>query len=363
MLNGARLHEASADALRAAFDRVLESGRFIGGQEVANFENVLAEQLNVSYAVGTSSGTDALTVALSALGVRPGDEVITTAYSFIAAAAAVARLGAKPVFVDIDPATFNIDPSGIPAAFTSRTAGVLPVHLFGQCADMPPILDVASKEGIWVLEDTAQSIGAPLNGRMAGTMGTVGTLSFFPAKNLGALGDAGALVTDDAGLAERIRLRCNHGSAERYLHEELGGNCRLDALQAAFLKVKLQRLPEWQKARRRIAEAYRQELAGTGDLVLPADRTDGGHVYNQFVIRTERRDVLRSALQNADIETAIHYPMPLPFQPCFAELGHKPGSFPNAARASDETLALPMDPLLTESEQLLVIDTIKAVYG
>ena len=350
MLNGARLHESLTEPLRRAFEEVLGSGRFIGGDAVASFESGLAGRLGVTRAVGTSSGTDALTVALSALDVRPGDEVITTPYTFIAVAGALVRLGAVPVFVDIDLRTFNIDPGRIRDAITSRTVGILPVHLFGQCADMTSICETASEAGVWVLEDASQSLGAEWNGRCAGGMGIAGAISFFPAKNLGALGDAGAVVTNDNDLAEKMTALRNHGSTEKDLYRLLGGNHRLDALQAAFLSVKLPCLSAWLDARKRSAEAYRAALEDLDVIVLPERALGSRHVYNQFIIRTQERNALRAHLAANGIETAVYYPRPLSLQPCLEFLGHTVGDFPNAERAASESLALPMDPLLTESE-------------
>jgi dTDP-4-amino-4,6-dideoxygalactose transaminase len=358
MFDAARFHAPLAGELSTAFDEVLRSGRFIGGETVEQFERELADVHGVSRSIGTSSGTDALTAALQAFGVGSGDEVITTPYTFFATAGVIARLGARPVFVDIDPMSFNIDPSLIAAAVTNRTVGILPVHLFGQCADMDGILDNANVPGLWVLEDAAQSIGATWNGRLAGTMGRGGALSFFPAKNLGALGDAGAVITGDHMLADRIAGIRNHGALERYRHEIVGGNFRLDALQAAFLSIKLRHLPRWQDSRKRLAARYREALGNTEQILLPSEMDSATHVYNQFVIRTDRRNLLQRALCEVGIETAVHYPLPLHMQPCFEYLGYKEGDFPNAEHAAKKSLALPMDPLLTEEEQQSVIGAI-----
>lgn len=362
MLNGARLHESLSAELRGAFERVLGSGRFVGGEEVAAFETRLAKALSVGYAVGTSSGTDALVIALSALEVQPGDEVITTAYSFMATAGAIARLGAVPIFVDIDPGTFNIDTDAAAAAITERTVGILPVHLFGQCADMPSILEIASAHNVWVIEDAAQSVGATVNERFAGTMGRAGALSFFPAKNLGALGDAGAVLTNDSALVERMRALGNHGAAARYIHKYIGGNFRLDALQAAFLSVKMPHLALWQQARLTLALKYREALCNVSEISLPVETAGFGHVYNQFVIRAIHRDGLRAFMAARGIDTAVYYPVPLHLQPCFAQLGYGRGAFLQAERAALETLALPMDPYLTEGEQARIVAAIHAFY-
>ncbi len=358
MLDLARLHAPIRSELSAAFDEVLASGRFIGGTKVARLEADLASMHGLSYCIGTSSGTDALLAALQALGVEPGDEVITTPYTFFATAGAIARLGAKPVFVDINPETFNIDPFLISEVITEKTVGVVPVHLFGQCANMDAILKIADAHGLWVLEDAAQSIGATFEEKLAGTMGNAGAFSFFPAKNLGALGDAGAIITDDERLAKKIAALRNHGSTERYRHEAVGGNFRLDALQAAFLSIKLRYLAHWTAQKQRIASRYREAFREIEAIRLPALPQTHTHVYNQFVIRIENRDEVRAALTGAGIETAVYYPLPLHLQPCFESLGYKAGEFPAAEQAARESLALPMDPSLTEAEQQTVIQAI-----
>ncbi len=363
MLNGARLNAALKKELRAAFEDTLESGRFVGGEAVASFETSLAVRMGVSHAIGTASGTDALLVALTALGVRAGDEIITSPYTFIATAQAAAKLGAVPVFADIDPTTFNIDSVCIRDVVTERTVGIVPVHLFGQCADMSAVLDVADTAGLWVLEDAAQAIGATWRGRVAGTMGTAGAFSFFPAKNLGALGDGGAVITRDASLADRMIALRNHGAKEKYCHLFIGGNHRLDALQAAFLSAKLPHLSRWQRARQRVADTYRRDLEDVVELTLPVPAQNAEHVYNQFVIRAKHRDALQARLAASGIETAIYYPRPLHLQPCFDYLRLRMGDFPQAERAAAETLALPMDPTLTEAEQGMIVDEIHSFYS
>jgi len=365
MLDLKRLHAPLRDGLRAAFEEVLDSSAFINGPPVARFEEELAAQVGVRRAVGVSSGTDALLVAMMALGVRPGDEVITTPYPFFATAGCVSRLGAKPVFVDIAPDGFDIDPALIEAAVTDRTVGIIPVHLFGRCADMDAVGRIAADRGLWVLEDAAQSIGATHGGRQAGTMGTVGTYSFFPAKNLGALGDGGAVVTSDEALADRMVALRNHGSRTKYHHEEVGGNFRLDALQAAFLSVKLPALRGWEDGRRAVAARYAEAFAGVAGLTAPAADPAGRHVFNQYVVRIAggRRDRVKAALEAAGIGCAIYYPAPLSVQPCFAYLGGKEGDFPEAERASRETLAIPVDPLLTAAQQARIIEAVAEAMG
>ncbi|MFO8074390.1 MAG: DegT/DnrJ/EryC1/StrS family aminotransferase [Polyangia bacterium] len=361
MLDLPRLHRPLREDLRRALDEALASGRFIGGPAVERFEAELAAHVGARRAVGLSSGTDALLAALMALDLRPGDEVITSPYTFFATAGAIARLGATPVFADIEPRGFNIDPRAAAAAVTERTVGVVPVHLFGQTAEIDPLLELAAGRGLWVLEDAAQAIGALDEGRRAGTIGAAGVFSFFPAKNLGALGDAGALVTGDDALADRVRALRQHGGARRYEHDEVGGNFRLDALQAAFLSIKLPRLAGWEEGRRRVAARYRAALADVGGLVLPAELPGRRHVYNQHVIRVPgegRRDALRDLLSAAGVASAVYYPRPLHLQPCFAHLGQAEGSLPESERASRETLAIPVDPLLEERDQNLICDTI-----
>lgn len=353
--------------LDAAVARVAASQHFILGPEVAGLEASIAALCGVAEGVGLSSGSDSLIAALMALGVGPGDEVITTAFSFFATAGSVARLGAVPVFVDIDPETFNLDPAAVVAAITPRTRAILPVHLFGRLCAIGPILEIAARHGLPVVEDAAQAIGATdAAGRRAGSFGVAGCFSFFPSKNLGAWGDGGMVVTGDRALAARLRVLRQHGSEPRYVHAILGGNFRLDALQAAVLQVKLPALAEWTAGRRRNADLYRAGMAARGIAAIPpAD--DPGHIYNQFVLRvpspdggSARRDSLRAHLTAAGVGTEIYYPLPLPHQPCFAHLGHRPGAFPAAERAASEVLALPIFPELTEDQIGYVLDQIAA---
>jgi dTDP-4-amino-4,6-dideoxygalactose transaminase len=344
----------------AAIARVTDSQRFILGAEVEAFEREIASAIGVSHAIGVSSGTDAIIAALMALGIGPGDEVVTPTYSFFATAGCVARIGATPRLVDIDPATFNIDPASIEAAITPRTRAIMPVHLFGLCADMPPILEIARRRGIPVIEDAAQAIGA------APTVGALGCYSFFPSKNLGAFGDAGLVVSNDAAVADRVRLLRNHGAHERYFHEIVGGNFRLDAIQAAVLRVKLPRLEGWTQGRRRNAGRYRQLFAEAGldgVVTLPREPSGRRHIFNQFVIRAPRRDGLRAHLDAAGIGTEIYYPVPFHLQKCFESLGHRRGDFPHAERAAADSLALPIYSELTEAQQRQVVDAIARFYG
>jgi dTDP-4-amino-4,6-dideoxygalactose transaminase len=350
--------------VRAAIDRVCESQRFIMGPEVTAFEEAVAEFCGVRFAVGMSSGTDALLAALMAIGVGPGDEIITTPYSFFATAGVIARLGARPVFIDIDPRTFNLDVRVVSARMTNRTKAIMPVHLFGRCADLEPILEDSDDHEIYVIEDAAQAIGARDDaGRQAGTIGHMGCFSFFPSKNLGAYGDAGMVVTNDEQLAEKLRMLRVHGSRLKYYHRIVGGNFRLDALQAAVLRVKLPYLTRWGDARRSQARRYRQlfeELGVLEWISLPEDKP--GHIYNQFVVRCPERDGLRAFMQERGVETEVYYPVPLHLQECFSDLGYQQGDFPHAEAAARESLALPVYPELTEAQQRYVVTWIGEFY-
>jgi dTDP-4-amino-4,6-dideoxygalactose transaminase len=350
--------------VREAMDRVCDAQHFILGPEVAALEQEVATYCGARFGVGVSSGTDALLIALKALKVGPGDEVITTPYSFFATAGVIARLGARPVFVDIDPKTFNLDGRQVRARISSRTRAILPVHLFGRCADLDPFLQDAQESGIQVIEDAAQAIGArDHRGRPAGTIGLMGCFSFFPSKNLGAFGDGGMVVTNDEQLAESLRILRVHGSKPKYYHKVVGGNFRLDALQAAILRVKLKHLPSWSEARRENAAKYRQlfsELVVGSAVFLPEDTT--GHIYNQFVIRVHERDRLRVFLKERGVDTEIYYPLPLHLQECFKEYGHKTGDFPEAEAAAQDSLALPIYPELTDEQMGSVVGSIKEFY-
>jgi dTDP-4-amino-4,6-dideoxygalactose transaminase len=339
------------------------SQMFVMGPEVEQLEAELAAFCGVAQGIGCASGTDALLLPLMAWGVGPGDEVITTPYSFFATAGSIWRTGARPVFVDIEPECYNIDPDRIEAAVTSRTRVIMPVHLYGQSADLDPINEIARKHGLLVLEDAAQAIGAVYKGRRAGSLGHAAALSFYPSKNLGGCGDGGMIMTDDSALGRALaRLRV-HGMEPKYHHHEVGLNSRLDALQAAVLRVKLRHLEDWTDARRRAAHGYRQlfEAHGLTDrVVLPREREGNVHVFNQYVIRVPAavRDRLRDHLSARQIGTEIYYPIPLHLQPCFAPLGHQPGDFPQAESAARETLALPLYPELTDEQLRFVVGSI-----
>ncbi len=349
------------DDILSALTRVCDSQRFIMGAEIAAFERDLAKMLSVEHAIGVSSGTDALLLSLMALGVQAGDEVITSTYSFFATAGAIARLGARPVLVDIDPVTFNIDPSRIPAVITPRTKAMIPVHLFGLSADLDPILEAASRSGVPVVEDAAQAIGATYKSRPVGGFGAFGCFSFFPSKNLGAFGDAGLMTTNDAGLAKRARLLRTHGMEPRYYHQLVGGNFRMDEVQAAVLRVKAPHLAAWTEARRLNASRYVRMFRDAGlegRVTLPPETEGCRHIFNQFVIRTSERDGLKRHLAERGIGSEIYYPVPFHLQPCFADLGYRAGDFPNAERAAAESLAIPIYGELAVEQQQAVVDTI-----
>src|SRR5436190_9334553 len=347
----------------AAITRVCDSQRFIMGPEITSLERELAALIGVEHTVAVSSGTDALLLALMALDIKPGDEVVTSTYSFFATAGAVVRLGARPVLVDIDPETFNIDPSAVAAAITPRTKAILPVHLFGMSADLDPILAAADRAGVPVIEDAAQAIGGVYKGRPLGGIGAFGCFSFFPSKNLGAFGDAGLVTTNDETLAKRARLLRTHGMEPRYYHHLVGGNFRMDALQAAILRVKAPHLAGWTAARRANADRYRtlfRDAGVTDRVTLPVEAPERRHIYNQFVIRTSDRDGLKKHLDAAGIGTEIYYPVPFHQQPCFAYLGHRTGDFPRAEAAAQDSLAIPIYSELTLAQQETVVSTVAA---
>jgi len=367
-------HEPMHKEIMAAIEQTFRSQAFILGPEVGKLEERVASYCQTQFAIGVSSGTDALLIALMAIGVGPGDEVITTPYSFFATAGAVARLGAKPVLVDIDPETYNIDPTKIGEAITSKTKAMIPVHLYGQCSDMAPVLDLAQRHNLKVIEDAAQAIGAEYHdGRRAGSMGTIGCLSFFPSKNLGALGDGGMVVTNDQELAERMKVLRVHGGKPKYYHKMIGGNFRLDTIQAAVLNVKLNYLDNWTQQRQENARRYevlfqQSGLVQKGKVRLPAPvyRDSGSkhyHIYNQFVLRVEKRDELMASLKGKGIGTEIYYPVPFHLQECFRYLGHKEGDFSESERAAKETVAIPIYPELTAGQQTEVVEAIVAYYA
>jgi dTDP-4-amino-4,6-dideoxygalactose transaminase len=360
-------YRALKPELDAALLRVAESQYFILGPEVKALEAATAAYSGCNFGIGISSGTDALLIALMALDIGAGDEVITSPYTFFATAGTIARVGARPVFVDIDPDTFNISPAAIERAITPRTRAIMPVHLYGQMADMSAIMAIAQLHGLRVIEDAAQAIGAEdAKGRRAGSIGDIGCLSFFPTKNLGAFGDAGACVANDATLAAKLMKLRVHGMEPKYYHELIGGNFRLDEIQAAVLNVKLPHLDSWSEARQRNARFYDAAFARAGlggKLRAPPPAAKGSrHVYNQYCIRVERRDELRAWLAKHEIGAEIYYPVALHMQQCFAYLGHQPQDFPESLRATKETLALPIYPELSESQLQYVVDTIAGLF-
>lgn len=357
--------EAIRDEILTEISRLCEEQAFILGGRVEALEKNLADFHSVSHAVGVASGTDALLLSLKALEVGPGDEVITTPFSFIATVEAVMHLGARPIFVDIDPETFNLNSQRVDEALTPRVKVLLPVHLFGQCCDMKPLLDLARDEDLRLLEDAAQAIGAKQNGRPVGTTGDAACLSFYPAKILGGMGEGGMVLTNHPEIAERVRLLRVHGSRDAYLHEAIGFNSRLDALQAAILLVKFKHLNQWIRMRRQCALNYQKLFEEAGlleSLRPPVERPGNEHVYNYYVVRASRRDELKDFLAQAGVASRVYYPVPLHLQPCLRELGYRQGDFPAAEQACQEVLALPMYPELSLERQTYVVDKIKAFY-
>jgi dTDP-4-amino-4,6-dideoxygalactose transaminase len=364
-----RQYRQIRDQVLAAVERVCSSQQFVLGMEVEALEREIAAFTGANAAVGCASGTDALWLALLAAGVRPGDAVITAAFSFLASASSIVRAGARPVLVDVDPRTLNLDPECVrkqlQAGGSYKVRALLPVHLYGQCADMDGLAQVADEFHLPIIEDAAQAIGAKWRGQSAGSLGVAAAFSFYPTKNLSAYGDAGLVTTPDLNLAEHMRNLRNHGSPRRYYHEEVGWNCRLDAIQAAILRVKLEHIESWNEQRRQRAAAYDRLLADagliskTGSQIRPLPTLPGAfHVFHQYVIRVDRRDELRKFLGERKIGTEIYYPIPLHLQPCFAYLGYSPGDLPESERAACEVLALPMFPELTEAEQKCVVENI-----
>ncbi len=349
----------------AAMETVCDEQGFVLGPRVVAFEESIAKYIGARYAVGCASGSDALLLSLMALGVKAGDEVITVPFTFFATAGAISRLGAKPVFVDIQPDTFNLDPAQLERAITPRTKAIIPVHLFGQCADMAAINRIANSKKIPVIEDACQAIGAAQNGVRAGVLGPTGCFSFFPSKNLGGFGDGGMITTNDQALADSLSMLRVHGSRVRYLHEAIGINSRLDALQAVVLHIKLKYLDQWTEGRRRNAAKYEQLFTQAGLLdrvTLPVTHPGNFHVYNQYTIRVSQRDDLRAYLKDKGVGTEIYYPLPMHLQNCYKDLGQKKGSFPISEQAAEQVLSLPIYAELTEAHLTSVVDTIAEFY-
>ncbi len=360
------------EEIKQALSDVFKTQQFILGPKVEEFENVIAKYCQTNFAIGVASGSDAILLALIALGIGYGDEVIIPSFTFFATAGSVSRTGAIPVFVDIDPDTYNIDPAKIEEKINSKTRAVIPVHLFGQCADMNPILDIAKKKNIYVIEDAAQAIGAlykpysNCEAKKAGQMGDLGCFSFYPTKNLGGFGDGGMVVTNNPNLAEKVKILRVHGSKTKYFHKFIGVNSRLDAIQAAILLVKFKYLEKWIEERQKRASFYNllfNENPSILELIkLPKIQYNNRHIFNQYVIRVPQRDMLREFLLKEGIGTDIYYPLPLHLQECYSFLKYKEGDLPNSEKASRETLALPVYPELTENQQRFVVDRIKKFY-
>lgn len=355
-----------ASEIEQAIWPIMQSQSFILGPEVAHFEQEIADYCQTEFALGVSSGTDALLLALMALDIGPGDEVITSPYTFFATGGVIARVGATPVFVDIDPATFNIDPARIEDRITPRTRAIMPVHLFGQCVAMDTVNAIAQRHGLTVIEDSAQSIGAEYHGRRSGSLGNIGCLSFFPSKNLGAFGDAGAVTTSDPELFERMKSLRVHGQTDQYRHQFVGGNFRIDALQAAILRVKLRHLDRWTAGRQKNALYYMQAFENAGlagsAVIMPKVDTDR-HVFNQFVIRVAERDALMTHLEQRGVSARVYYPLSLHEQPCFQYLGYRTGDFPHSESAAQHSLALPIFAELSTSQLQQVVDATVSFYS
>ena len=345
-----------------AIQKVLDHGMFIMGPELKEFESRLAEYCTVKNGVGVASGTDALLLSNRALGVRPGDEVITSTFTFFATAGVISRLGARPVFVDIDPRTFNIDPDSLAGAITKKTKVVIPVHLYGQIAEMDQILAIVEKHNLAVVEDAAQAIGAAYKGRKAGRFGKTACFSFFPSKNLGAYGDAGFIVTDDDDLADLIRKLRVHGAKPKYYHSMVGYNSRLDTIQAAVLMVKLKYLPDWHEARREKAARYDRLLEGIQQITTPFVSEHNYHIYHQYTVVAEDRDGLKDFLKSREIGIDTYYPLPLHLQDCYKELGYRKGDMPVSESLSKKVISLPIFPELSDDEQDFVVENIKEYY-
>lgn len=350
------------EELKSAVLRVVEEGHYILGPEVRAFEKEAATYLNVKHAIGVASGTDALLLSLKALNIGSGDEVITTPYSFFATAGTITNVGGTPVFVDIDRKTYNIDPQLIEAKITDRTKAIIPVHLFGQCADMPAIMRLAKKYDLIVIEDAAQAFGAEQGGQKAGTIGQLGCFSFFPSKNLGGLGDAGMVTTNDDELAEKVRMLRVHGSRQKHYHDIVGTNSRLDTIQAAALLVKLKYLDQWNRARRERATFYNEAFSVKEYVTPPYEEGNNFHIYNQYVVRLQGRDELVNHLKENKIECAIYYPWPLHLQTCFRYLNYQPGDLPESEAAARETLSIPVYPELTQQQQKYVVEKIEQFF-
>ncbi len=351
--------------VRSAIERIFLSQNFILGPEVDNLEQEIASYVSCKSGIGTSSGSDAVLAALMALKIGPQDEVITSSYTFFATAGAISRVGAKPVFVDIEPNSFNLNVGKIERLITKQTKAVIPVHLFGQACEMAPLLELCKTKNIPMIEDAAQAIGTEYQGKRIGSFGVIACFSFFPSKNLGAMGDGGMVTTNDESLAEKLRILRSHGSKPKYFHHVIGGNFRLDALQAAILQAKFKYLDAWTLARQRNADIYDQliQQEELEEFITPPwRRLNDRHIFNQYVIRAKNRDHLKNHLSEQGIQTEIYYPLPMHLQPCFSYLGHQKGDFPEAEKAAQESLAIPIYPELNKNQQEQIVVSIKEFY-
>ena len=368
LLDVGRGNQPLKEEIMTAFSEIIDSGRFVGGPYCQSLEQSVAQLCETQFAIGCASGSDALLLALMAIGIEPGDEVIVPSFTFFATASAVTRLGARPVFVDIDPESFNMDPEQIEDLITARTRAIIPVHLFGQCCDMQSIGDIAMRHGLEIIEDCAQSIGADFNGKASGSLGRIGCFSFYPTKNLGGFGDGGMLTTNDADIADRLRLLANHGMRPRYYHQEIGVNSRLDALQAAVLSIKIKHLGKWSEQRAQNAARYQKMMIECGladQVVLPSSSSQCKHVWNQYAIRIPNgwRDHVRQQLTDMNIGTEIYYPIPLHQQVCFQSIVPDETSLPQTDRAASEMLNLPIFPELEIEEQQHVVNCVAQVMS
>ncbi|PID28525.1 MAG: transcriptional regulator [Candidatus Cloacimonadota bacterium] len=350
------------DEIKEEIEKVYSSHHYILGSQVREFEEDMEKFLGIKHAIGCASGSDALILALLACGIKEGDEVITVSFTFFASVSAIHRIGAKPVLVDIDYDTFNIDPDEIRKAITCKTKAIMPVHLFGQPADTDKIKKIAEEYNLKIIEDTAQGIGGKFSGKFAGTIGDVGTLSFFPSKNLGAMGDGGMCLTDDDETALKLRKLRVHGEYKKYHHNQVGLNSRLDTIQAAVLKIKLKYLNKWTAMRKENGAFYNEHLAGIPEVKIPFIHEKAETVYNQYTLKVERRDELMRYLQENGIGCAIYYPLPLHLQECFADLGYRKGDFPNSEKVADSVLSIPIYSELTEDQKYYVVEKIKSFY-
>jgi dTDP-4-amino-4,6-dideoxygalactose transaminase len=356
-------HRAREEEFVAAFRRALRSAAFVGGPEVEGFEREFAAYVGTQHAIGVANGTDSLRFIFMSLGIKPGDEVITASHTFIATSEAISQAGARPVFVDIDPVTMTLDPAAVAAAVGPRTVGIVPVHLYGQMADMDPLLALAAKHDLWIVEDAAQAHGARYRGQSAGTMGVAGSFSFYPGKNLGSVGEGGAVTTNDPRVLEGVRRLREHGQREKYVHVSEGYNGRLHAIQAAVLRIKLQDLDAATAGRQQVARWYQEALGDIAELSLPQVASWAEHVWHLYVVRTPAREALRQALTNARIGAGLHYPVPLHRQEAYAHLGYAEGALPITERTAAELLSLPMFPTLTEAQVGRVVQVVRALFG